>query len=326
VLAPKALCPYAARGQALWLVIDAVDGDVVRGRAQLADGSFVDLRKSADGAPILSVDGKEQPIEAKRDALLAILLNAGPDARGLDLRFSDDRCVLLAYTALLRARGLFQSLERADALAHEARLQLVRDCTRAAFDAVSSFSLDPLACAVALTRHERDLGWPERAWDMLMATQAVRDVPPREPRVAFARTGVWLDAVVPPGFSAGRMSAVAAGRAFARLVTSVLAPLGVLPCSGLKDGSGAVLLQTLAPTQSGVEPPSPALVAVELATFGPTPTLEPLDDAWRNGRGLALPEPRGQPQHDLSAMPSFLAFFLEAADPHADSNVPWSEP
>jgi hypothetical protein len=92
----------------------------------------------------------------------------------------------------------------------------------------------------------------------------------------------------------------------------LLAPLGVLPCAGMKDGSGDVLLHVIAPDGS---------VQRKVASFASAPardgaptgaTLRPLADAWRDGAARALPDPRGAPQHDLQAMPAWVAFFFEA--------------
>lgn len=278
------------------------------------------------------VDGNDGPARpTPLDVVAAWLLSAGPDARGLDLRSEDDRALLLTWAHLLRERGVdgrtaFAWLQDGNA-PPAVKERVVDACLDAALTAVGTYTLDPVGCRFSLRAHERDGGWPEKAAACLRAVQLpdgplVRDVVPRtaasrEP-APFAAELLWADALLAPGFAAGRLSAVAAGRAFARLATSVLAPLGVLPLSGLKDGQGGVVLQRFVE----VAPGEVLLQAPTLVSFGATVTREPLHEAWRAGRGLFLPDPRGGPRHDLAAMPAWLTLFLEGIDEGVASLLP----
>jgi hypothetical protein len=301
-LAPRGVCPAAARGAAFLARIQTLRGPVARCLALAADGSDAtyDVRTAADGKPFL-VDGSSQPIDVPLESLSSWLLGAGPDARGLDLRKVDDRCLLLVFAHLLRERGLF------DPLAHAAGYDgaLVTACVHAAADAVATFTLDPMSSRIALRKHNNDNGWPETAWELLATTGCVRDALPRAPRTEFARDVVWADSILAPGFVEGRVTATAAGRLFARLCTSLLAPLGALPSSGMKDGSGDVLVQMIAPDGFVTR-----LVASFSGSF--SGRVQPLARAWTDGAAHALAEPRGAPQHELKAMPAWIAFFLEA--------------
>lgn len=311
-LAHKSACPAGARGAAVLVHLEERSGDGFRARVPGPDGVEHTVRAAADGKPILTVDGKAQPVTVSLDVLDAWLFSAGPDARGLDLRSEDDRALLLVWSRLMRdasvrGRSAFAWLED-DTAPLEVRVDVVTAAVDAAFRAVASYATCPLACRITLRPHANDLGWPQRAAELLDDTRLFRDVSPRSAPAGFARDVVWLDALLPPGFVAGRLSAVGAGRAFARLATSLLAPLGVLPLSGMKDGSGAVLLQRLVPVSDDGDV---RLEPARLASFGARAALRPLVDAWKEGHGLALPEPRGAPRHDVQQMPAWLTFFLE---------------
>ncbi len=357
LLAPRSVCPGAARGACVTLVVDvappkrpsrvparasaapqlAVDDEpgavfdvdgvaTVRGHIELAPRGDdaargrIDVRLGPDGKPLLGVDGTPQPITAPLDTLAGWLFSAGPDARGLDLRSEDDRALLLTWARALRSlevrgRSAFAWLED-NGTPPDVRVDVVGAAVRAAVDAVARHALDPVACRITLRPDDGDGAWQARAAAALDETDMFRDVvtrasgpvvsasAPPEDTGGTVRDIVWADAVLPPGFAAGRLSAVAAGRAFARLATSMLAPLGVLPLSGLKDGSGFVVLQRLVPDGDGLR------IERSLA-FPAGGELRALDDAWQDGLGLALPDPKGAPRHDISAMPAWLAFFLE---------------
>lgn len=262
------------------------------------------------------------------DTVATWLLSAGPDARGLDLRSEDDRALLLTWAQLLRerfvdGRSAFAWLQDGNAPA-AARARVVDVCIDAAVSAVGTHTLDPFACRIALASHDHDGGWPEEASRCLRAVQLddgplVREVMARAPAAGFAAELLWADAILgAPGFAGGRLSAVAAGRAFARLATSVLAPLGVLPLSGLRDGQGSVVLQRLVEEAPG----EVVLRAPRVVSFGASVDDEPLLDAWRAGRALLLPDPKGGPRHDLAAMPAWLSLFLEGIDEGFTSRPP----
>ncbi len=262
------------------------------------------------------------------DTVAAWLLSAGPDARGLDLYRADDRALLLTWASLVRdqvvdGRSAFAWLQDGNAPA-AIKARVVDACVDAAVAAVAERTLDPFACRFVLRAHDGDGGWPERAAARLRAVTLpegplVREVMTRASPSGFAAELVWADAVVTStGFAAGRLSALGAGRAFARLATTMLAPLGVLPLSGLRDGQGAVVLQRFvesAPGQVTLAPP-------RLVSFGATVRHEPLADAWRAGRGVMLPDPRSGPRHDLAAMPAWLALFFEGLDEGYRSRPP----
>jgi hypothetical protein len=328
VLAPKSACPGAARGTATAIVVDAVSDGRVRGRAPMARLGLgdvdADVRLGPDGKPILGVDGKAEPISLPIDVVTSWMFSAGPDARGLDLRSEDDRALLLAYAFELRrrevrGRSAYAWLEDGGA-PQGVRVDVVSTCIAAAIDVVAKHAIDPLSCRISLREDGGDGDWQRRAAAFLDETGMFRDVLPRARSTmtpptsslapaplssSIARDIVWLDAIARTGFAAGRLSALAAGRAFARLATSMLAPLGVLPMSGLRDGSGAVVLQRILPdVDERVRLDAPALVSF-------SSRARPLLDAWRDGEGLALPEPKGAPRHDVAAMPAWLAFFLE---------------
>ncbi|OGQ20773.1 MAG: hypothetical protein A2138_07715 [Deltaproteobacteria bacterium RBG_16_71_12] len=256
------------------------------------------------------------------------LLSAGPDARGLDLRSEDDRALLLVWAQLLRerhvdGRSAFAWLQDGNAPA-SVKARVVDACLDAAVAAVGTFTLDPQACRFSLSSREGEGGWAEQAAAALRTVALpdgplVREVLPRARQRGSVAELVWADALlVETGYAAGRLSALGAARAFARLATSVLAPLGVLPLSGLRDGRGAVLLQRFVEEAPG----EPRLAAPRLVSFGEAVKNEPLADAWRDGRGLMLPDPKAGPRHELAAMPAWLALFLEGIDDGYRSRPP----
>lgn len=286
---------------------------------------------SCDGAQVYAHsvgadDDKARPTSV--DTLATWLLSAGPDARGLDLRSEDDRALLLTWAYLLRervvgGRSAFAWLQDGNAPPH-VRERVIDACLDAAITAVGTFTLDVVACRFSLQAHPEDGGWPARAAERLRAVMLpdgplVRDV---VARVTASTTGIelaWVDAIIAgAGFAAGRLTEVGAGRAFARLATSVLAPLGVLPLSGLRDGSGAVVVQRFAQGDDGAA----TLRAPRLVSFGERVRCELLQDAWREQRGVLLPDPKGGPRHDLAAMPAWLALFLEGIDEGYTSRPP----
>jgi hypothetical protein len=377
-LAPRALCPGAARGSCTAVVLEeradlrdhtaaslpplargavwqcavsrealALDDDVALG----AGGSFVRVRVGSDGQPLRTVDGREEPVIVTSDVLLGWLLSAGPDARGLDLRSADDRALLLCWSAALRdvdvdGTSAFSWLENSTAPVG-VRARVVAAAIECAVDAVARFALDPLTCRIVLREKDGDGGWTVSAAAALDACALFHDVTPRTPPrelsslpadsatsppastpdaspTRHARDIVWLDAFLRPGVAGGRLTPLAAGRAFARLATSVLAPLGVLPLSGFKDGSGAVLLQRIVeqPRDASdndvhgarLERAPPRLITFNSIREGHGARDELLfgpDGAWAAGRGLAMPDPKGAPRHDVGAMAAWLAFFLE---------------
>jgi hypothetical protein len=332
LLVPRSLCPAAARGTATAVILESAADGARGARAYVPasmwtgrEGERYDVRTGADGKALLTVEGREQPIEVTASVLGAWLFSAGPDARGLDLRSPDDRALLLTWAHLLRGRLVdgreaFAWLEEPD-VPPATRALVVTACVEAAVEAVASHTVDPNACRIVLRPHEADGGWPQRAAALLDDAALFRDVSPRRRApgdAGFARDIVWLDALLPTGFVAGRLSPVAAGRAFARLATSVLAPLGVFPLSGMKDGSGGVLLQRLLPPSderpAGEAGDGQGALAVDVPTyvdFGARPAACSLWQAWREGRALALPDPRGAPRHDVEQMPAWLSLFLE---------------
>lgn len=343
-LAPRSICPGAARGACAAVFLEerisaiptslpptaAMPGvtSATWKCAALRDGVKVRVRIGPDGQPMRTVDGREEALTLTTDVLAAWLLSAGPDARGLDLRSDDDRALLLAWAHALRERlvadprgatrkSAFAWLEDEHAPAH-VRALVVDEAIACAIDAVARFAMDPLSTRFVLRGSDGDGGWTRRAAAALDACALFHDVTRRGPVPSatsatsasddHARDIVWLDALLRPGFASGRLTALSAGRAFARLATSVLAPLGVLPSSGLRDGSGAVLLQRLVDTETGVDRAPPRLVSFT----GDGALDESLfDQAWPQGRGQALPDPKGAPRHDVTAMPAWLAFFLE---------------
>lgn len=356
LLAPRAVCPGAARGTCTAVTLEQraivpasslppmVHDSVVPtwrciitraalGLDAVAVGSANDgwrVRVGPDGVALRAVDGREQPITVGNDVLAAWLFSAGPDARGLDLRSEDDRALLLLWAHALRAvtiegKSAFAWLEDA-ATPLPLRARVVDSAVTCAIDVVARFSVDAIACRITLRSTPGDGGWTQRAAAALDACALFHDVVARGAAATPARDIVWLDTFLRPGLVGGRLTPLAAGRAFARLATSVLAPLGVLPLSGFKDGSGAVLLQRLVEeTANDASHESASEVQARGARLGRRPPRlvsfddtgahdEPLfgpEGAWAAGRGLALPDPKGAPRHDVLAMPAWLAFFLE---------------
>jgi hypothetical protein len=336
LLAPRSLCPGAGRGSAIAVVIDAVGGGVAR--------VHVPAEVGPDGAPL---GGALEAITVSVDVLRGWLCAAGPDARGLDLRGADDRALLLTWSALLRATQVAGRsaatwlCEATSDTPEPVRRSAVDAAVACAVRALTEHTADPLALRFVLAPYDGDCGWVEEALSWLDDTGAVRDVVGRR-TASGTREVVWADALLKPGFVGGRLSPVAAGRAFARLATSVLAPLGVLPLSGLRDGSGAVVLQRLltshddeSPSSDATAPsaPSPSLAVAPPAVvrFAAAPPslrgaaaaddargLASLFAAWRHGDALSLPEPKSGPQHDLAQMPAWASFFFDSLDDHVE--------
>lgn len=319
-IVPRGVCPAGATGPTTAVVIDGTARGGLKCHVPASqwtgvEGERYDVRTGGDGRPLLNVEGRAEHVVVPPEVLGAYLFSAGPDARGLDLRSHNDRALLLVWCSLLRSRRLddksvFAWLEDESA-APAARTRAVTAAVDAAIEAVAAFAMDPLVCRITLRPHDRDGGWPQRAAALLDETGLVRDVLPRQAPEGFARDMVWLDGVLGPGYAAGRLSRAAAGRAFARLATSVLAPLGVLPLSGLKDGSGAVVLHRLLPRLDETGSIAVTFDGPRVVDFGAGLLGVPLCEAWAKGRGTALPEPRGAPRHDVEQLPAWLAFFLE---------------
>jgi hypothetical protein len=323
LLAPRHACPGAAKGTCVAVVVDNIANDVARVHVPagiVGNAERIDVRLGPDGKPLRAVDGRMEPITLALDQLAAWLLGAGPDARGLDLRSVDDRSLLLVWSQLLRERvvegkTVFQWLETTrEDTPRAIRIAVVDEAIRAAIDAVSTFTIDPVDTRFVFRVEENDGGWTQRAAAWLDDVGLFRDIFPASGLAPGQREMVWADAFLVDGYAAGRLSSVSAGRAFARLATSVLAPLGVLPLSGLKDGSGAVVLQRLLPDDDdgNIIIAPPRIVSFEM---GARDAL--LFDAWKDSFGTALPEPKGNPRHDVQQMPAWLAFFLEAVGENA---------
>jgi hypothetical protein len=325
LLAPRSLSPGAHdgdAGSAVLVRVDDVSAGVARLRVFHKDGSS-SLRR-------LTSDGKDAgPAELKLDVLRGWLENAGPGARALDLRRLDDRALWANFVHTLRTRRLDVLLAKdADPARRADVIDAVID---AAADAVATATLDPVSCRFVVPTDE---SWGQEAARLLLATGAVVEVAPRvavrtTPPTAAppstsqststspsskkaqnrpARHFVWLDAVVDGGVVGGALSTVGQARAFGRLAVSFLAPLGVLPLCGARDGRGVVVTvlsedTSGAPRQRGpywVEPGWPAAL------------VAPLAQAWGEGRARHLPEPRGAFAHDVAALPAWLGHFADA--------------
>jgi hypothetical protein len=259
----------------------------------------------------LTSDGRDAgAAELRLDVLAGWLTAAGAGARGLDLRRADDRALLLSFLATLQARRLDLLLARSvDAAASVAdpdrRADVVEAVVDAAADTVAFATLDPWAARICLP----DIDWAREAGRLLDATGLVVDVTPRSGPPAApgqgARELVWLDAVADVGFVGGACSAVQQARAFSRLAVSLLAPLGALPNVSSRDGNGAVIT-LLFEDEAGGRQRGPWWV--EPASLE---VRQPLAQAWAAGRGLPLAEPRGGFAHDVSALPAWLAAFVD---------------
>ena len=328
LLAPRSLSPGAEKmGTAVVVRVDdqgGRDADGVPCRVLASDGSSSSRR--------LTSDGKDAGVAlVKLEVLRGWLENAGPGARALDLRKLDDRALLLAFLQTLRARRLDVLL--AKEMDPARRDDVVDAVVDAAADTVGQACLDPLACRFCLPDEE----WGQEAARLLLASGLVVEVWPRPPRAASSqpprsappvsatplladpvvRQLVWFDAVADAGIVGGALSAVGQARAFGRLAVSLLAPLGALPMVGARDGNGVVVTAVSAdvdgqPRQRGpwwVEPGHPEL------------PVTPLLQAWSEGRGRQLPEPRGAFAHDIKALPEWLGHFLGRAFGGADSEV-----
>lgn len=320
LLAPRSLSPGAHdgdAGSAVLVRVDDVSAGVARLRVFHKDGTS-SLRR-------LTSDGKDAgPAELKLDVLRGWLENAGPGARALDLRRLDDRALWANFVHTLRTRRLDALLAKeADPARRGDVIDAIID---AAADAVAVATLDPVSCRFVVPIDE---SWGQEAARLLLATGAVAEVAPRaaarttpptstpptstpspskKARSRPTRHFVWLDAVVDGGVVGGALSTVGQARAFGRLAVSFLAPLGVLPLCGARDGRGVVVTvlsedASGAPRQRGpywVEPGWPAAL------------VAPLAQAWGEGRARHLPEPRGAFAHDVAALPAWLGHFGDA--------------
>jgi hypothetical protein len=242
------------------------------------------------------------------------LLSTGPQARGLDLRAEDDRALLLTFAHKLRTtthvdRSLFSWLEDNETSRTDA-IDVVTAVVEAAVHAVADHVLVPTLARFTLWP-DTEL-WQAQAAGLLDATRACRELLLRVPLSlgdkGSAREFVWTSSVAEGfGYLRGHLTDVGAGRAFARLARSFLAPLGALPLTSLRDGRGTVVMQRLLPDDDdGVVQLGPA----RAITLGEGALDESLPLAWAHGRALSLPEPKGCPRHDVVHLPEWLAHFL----------------
>ena len=313
LLAPRSLSPF-----------DAVGSNVlvrVTGPAS-ADGAVPLEIVGKDGAPQRrrrTSDGKDAgPAELRPEVLISWLRHGGPGGRGLDLRRADDRCLLLTFNETLRERRLNVLLARTAGDDGERRAAVLSAVVDAAVDAVTFAALDPLACRFVFPVSDGDNGWIDAAITTLTGLGLAAEVTPR-----FAgkktREVVWLDAVVDSGFVGGAMSAVAQARAFGRLATSMLAPLGALALVGVRGGNG-VVVTILEEQADGARQRGPLWVS----PAAPHPVL-PLGEAWRAGQGRVLPVPSADTVHELQTLPAWLQSFadtiVDAAAPPADEHI-----
>jgi hypothetical protein len=258
----------------------------------------------------LTSDGRDAgAAELRLDVVASWLTAAGAGARGLDLRRADDRALLLSFQAMLRARRLDLLLARSvdastSAADPDRRAEVIEAVIDAAADTVAFATVDPWAARICLP----DIDWAKEAGRILDATGLVVDVTPRTgPLVAGggARELVWLDAFADGGFVGGALSAVQQARAFSRLAVSLLAPLGALPNVSSRDGNGVVITllfeDELGGRQRGPWWVEPASLEVR----------QPLAQAWAQGRGLPLADPRAGFSHDVQALPAWLGAFVD---------------
>src|SRR5690606_26163641 len=106
-----------------------------------------------DGRPQRGVDGKPLPLAAPVELLSSWLFAAGPDARGLDLRQPDERCLLLTFSHRLKTtqhagHSLWRWLE--GARPERGDQAIVEAVVRAAHDVIAVHSIDPLSCSLRL--------------------------------------------------------------------------------------------------------------------------------------------------------------------------------
>jgi hypothetical protein len=304
LLAPRSLSPGAApgprkTGSALTVSVDEVKGDIALLTVQTATGPST-RRLTSDGRDA----GRA---ELRLDVLSSWMLAAGAGARGLDLRRADDRALLLTFQSHLRARRLDELLARSadatsDATDPDRRADVVEAVVDAAADAVAFSALDPYAVRFCLPHND----WGRHAARMLEDTGLTSEVTPRQGQAQHARRElVWLDAVADSGFVGGAMSAVQQSRAFSRLAVSLLAPLGALPCVSARDGNG-VLITLLFEDESGGRQRGPWWIEPSSLDV-----RQPIAQAWAQGMGLALAEPRGGFAHDIAALPAWMGAFLD---------------
>ena len=328
LLAPRSLSPGAeSAGSAVVVRVEGLGSQKPESYGAPAAEGLLCRVLASDGSSSsrrLTTEGKDAGAAlVKLEVLRSWLQNAGPGARALDLRKTDDRGLLVAFLQTLRTRRLDVLL--AKEMDPIARHDVVDAVVDAAADTVAQACLDPLACRFCLP----DEKWAREAGRLLMATGLVVEVWSRSPRGVLPGSGssppvppvgsqlVWLDAVADAGFIGGAFSAVQQARAFARLAVSLLAPLGALPMVGVRDGNGVVITAVGEdaegrPWQRGpwwVEPAHPGQ------------PVTPLLQAFSEGRGRHLPEPKGAFAHDVAALPQWLGHFLQRAFPHNHSEV-----
>ncbi len=328
LLAPRSLSPGAEiAGSAVLVRVEASRGqqagpngaptpEGVLCRVVSSNGSSSSRRLTSEGK-----DAGEAVV--KPEVLRAWLENAGPGARALDLRKTDDRALLVAFLHTLRVRRLDALL--AKEMDPDRRFDVVDAVVDAAADTVAQACLDPLACRFCLPDEE----WAREAARLLVATGLVVEVWPRTatgastggPEPVGARANpqlVWLDSVADAGLVGGSLSALGQARAFARLAVSLLAPLGALPMVGARDGNGVVVTIIGEDVDGIAWQRGPWWVE----PAHPLQPVTPLLQAWSEGRGRHLPEPRGAFAHDIKALPEWLGHFVRRAFAPHESTAP----
>jgi hypothetical protein len=317
LLAPRSLSPGAeGAGSAVAVRVEALRAREAGSSGAPAPEGVACRVVSSSGASSsrrLTSDGRDAgEAVVKLEVLRAWLENAGPGARSLDLRKVDDRALLVSFLGTLRTRRLDVLL--AKEMDPARRADVVDAVVDAAADTVAQACLDPLACRFCLP----DEDWGREAARLLLASGLVVEVWPRwaGPHAGGGQGAapalpdlVWLDGVADAGLVGGALSAVGQARSFARLAVSLLAPLGALPMVGARDGNGVVVSVIGEdvdgqPVQRGpwwVEPGHP------------DQPVTPLLQAWSEGRGRHLPEPKGGFAHDIKALPEWLGHFVQRA-------------
>ncbi|MDP2342646.1 MAG: hypothetical protein Q8O67_16935 [Deltaproteobacteria bacterium] len=316
LLAPRSLSPGAeSTGSAVVVRVEALRArEAATHGAPAPEGVAVRVVSSsgASSSHRLTSDGKDAgEAVVKLEVLRAWLENAGPGARALDLRKVDDRALLVAFLATLRTRRLDVLL--AKEMDPARRADVVDAVVDAAADTVAQACLDPLACRFCLPDEE----WGREAARLLVASGLVVEVWPRWQGPHAGGDGpapalpnfVWLDAVADAGLVGGSLSAVGQARSFARLAVSLLAPLGALPMVGARDGNGVVV--TVVGEDVDGQPLQRGPWWVEPGH--PEQPVTPLLQAWSEGRGRHLPEPKGGFAHDIRALPEWLGHFVQRA-------------
>lgn len=283
--------------------------------------------------------------------LIAWLLAGGPQG-GLDLEDVEDLALLVVASHLLKTRTLqrvdgveksvFAWLETADASSPRPFLERVRAAVRdACFDAVAFFAPDPRALVFPIVAADDDVArarfaaaegddaslakidWQARALALLEQTGIARAAVARgAPSTGRRLVEIgWTQAVLQPGYVGGRLPAQAQGDAFARLATTLLAPIGLLPLSSLREGRGASLLRVLSlPDDEGridVGAPErvvPAAYCRGLSFDRAFGLPRRADDPSRLDVARLDDDGRGAPIHDLAALQDRLADLKRALD------------